>query len=167
MAEEAQAFDGYAFPREMVRELVYQEAGVTRQRLMQRRVSAVMREESEYDQDEQASLPHPTPVGSHAPAEARSGQGWSIMAGAVSRGTRCMRRADISAVGTGLKGYPQGAPLRQASLMPPRVTRRHADAGIGEKTPLAAWERGIAAQAALAFPRPPPGSPAGAFFDEC
>src|SRR5205823_6773729 len=47
--EEGQAFDGYAFPREMTREVVYQEAGVTRQRLVQRRVSAVMQEEAEDD----------------------------------------------------------------------------------------------------------------------
>jgi hypothetical protein len=44
------------------------------------------------------------------------------------------------------------------------ATRRHADAGIREKTPLAAWERSAAAQAALAFSRSPPGSPARAFL---
>jgi len=44
LAEDAQAFDEYTFPREMIREVVYQEAGATRQRLVQRRVSAVMPE---------------------------------------------------------------------------------------------------------------------------
>ncbi len=150
VVEEAQAFDGYAFPREMIRELVHQEAGVTRQRLLQRRVSAVMREEAEYDQDEEVRLPHPTLVGSHAPAEARNGQRRRVVAGAVSRGTRGMQWADTSAVGTGLlkdasqarlPGYPQGAPLRLASLRPLRVTRRHADTDRCEKTLLAALQR--------------------------
>src|SRR6266566_3335853 len=59
--EEAQAFDGYAFPREMMRKVVYQEAGVTRQRLVQRRVSAVMQAEAEDDPAEEAHLPHPAP----------------------------------------------------------------------------------------------------------
>ena len=39
LVEEAQAFDGYAFPREMTRAVVYQEAGATRQPLVQRPVS--------------------------------------------------------------------------------------------------------------------------------
>ena len=44
LAQDAQAFDEYTFPREVIREVVYQEAGATRQRLVQRRVSAVMPE---------------------------------------------------------------------------------------------------------------------------
>ena len=44
VAEGALAFDGYAFPREMIREVVHQEAGATRQRFVQRRVSAVLPE---------------------------------------------------------------------------------------------------------------------------
>src|SRR5260221_4965139 len=44
VVEESQAFDGFAFPREMIRAVVYQEAGVTRQRLGQRRLSAGIRE---------------------------------------------------------------------------------------------------------------------------
>src|SRR5438876_560952 len=47
--EEGQALDDYAFPREMIREVVYQEAGVTRQRIMQRRVSALRQEKTEDD----------------------------------------------------------------------------------------------------------------------
>jgi len=49
-AEESQASDGYAFPREMIREVVYQEAGMTRQRIVQRRALLVMREKVEDDQ---------------------------------------------------------------------------------------------------------------------
>src|SRR5207253_4387469 len=45
LVEEAQALDGYAFPREMIRKVVSQEAGITRQRLVQRRVSTVMQKE--------------------------------------------------------------------------------------------------------------------------
>src|SRR5437660_3513957 len=44
LVEDSQVVDGYAFPREMIREVVYQEAGVTRQRLVQQRASIVMRE---------------------------------------------------------------------------------------------------------------------------
>src|SRR5712692_1833822 len=57
VVEESQAFDGFAFPREMIREVVYQEAGATRQRLVQRRVSAVIREEIGDDRGEEARLP--------------------------------------------------------------------------------------------------------------
>ena len=159
LAEEAQAFEGYTFPREVIREVVYQEAGATRQRLVQRRVSAVMPEEAEDDQGEVACLPHPTPVDGHASAETRNGQGRPVMAGAVSGGMRGMRWADKSAVGTGLKRAPQ------ASLRPLRVTRRHVDTGIGERTLVAAWERDVAAQAASAFPRSPPESPARVFVE--
>jgi len=90
-AEEAQAVDGYTFPREMIRQVVYQEAGATRQRLVQRRASVVMQEEIEHDQGEQARLPHSTPVGSHGPAEARNGQRRRVVAGAVSGGMRWAR----------------------------------------------------------------------------
>ena len=41
LLKESQAFVGYAFPREMIREVVYQEAGATRRRLMQRRASMI------------------------------------------------------------------------------------------------------------------------------
>jgi DNA-binding SARP family transcriptional activator len=62
-----QAVDGYAFPREMLREVVYQEAGVTRQRLVQRRVSLVMRKEE--------TLLHPAHDKEYTSAETRNGQG--------------------------------------------------------------------------------------------
>jgi DNA-binding SARP family transcriptional activator len=52
LIEEAQ--DGYALPREMMREMVSQEAGVTRRRVMQRRVLAVRREEAGDNPDEEA-----------------------------------------------------------------------------------------------------------------
>jgi DNA-binding SARP family transcriptional activator len=40
--EEVQALDGYRFPGEMIREVVCQKAGTTRQRLMQQRVNAIV-----------------------------------------------------------------------------------------------------------------------------
>ena len=52
LVEEAQAFDGLAFPCELIRVVVSQEAGVTRQRLVQRRVSAVIREEIGDDRED-------------------------------------------------------------------------------------------------------------------
>src|SRR5213082_2077334 len=67
LVEESQAIDGYAFPREMIREVVYQEAGTTRQRLVQRRVLLVMREE-------EALLLHPAPDNGNASAETMNGQ---------------------------------------------------------------------------------------------
>ena len=143
LAEGSQAFDGYTFPREMIREVVYQEAVVTRQRLVQRRLSAVMQEEAEDDPSEEARPPHPAPVDGHAPAGARNGQGQRVVAGAVSRGMRGTHRA-VAKDSSG-------------------ATWRHA--GTYEKTPLAAWERSAAGQAAPAFPRSPPGSPARAFFE--
>src|SRR5260221_5721589 len=83
VVEEAQALDEYAFPREMLRQVVYQEAGATRQRLVQRRVSAVIREEIEDDRGEEARLPRPAPI--NGPAETRNGQGRRGVARAVPR----------------------------------------------------------------------------------
>ena len=133
--EESQAFDGFAFPREMIRAVVYQEAGVTRQRLVQRRVSAVIREEIEDDQGEEARLPRPAPIDGH-------GQRRRIVARAVH-------------------GEMHRAVAKDAS----GATRRHADAGTGEQTLLAARERGAWGQAAPNFSRSPPGSPSRAFFE--
>jgi DNA-binding SARP family transcriptional activator len=76
LVEEPQAFDGYAFPREMIREVVYQEAGVTRQRLVQQRASIVMREE-------EARLLHPDSGDGYASAETRNEQERRVSAGAV------------------------------------------------------------------------------------
>ncbi|MFL5652635.1 MAG: ATP-binding protein, partial [Ktedonobacteraceae bacterium] len=143
LVEESQAFDGYAFPREMVRKVVYQEAGVTRQRLVQRRVSVVMQEETEDDPGEKAHLAHPVPGDRFASAETRNEQGQRVASRAVSRGMRGTHRA-VAKDSSG-------------------ATRRHV--GTYEKTPLTAWERSAAGQAAPAFPRSPPGSLARAFFE--
>ena len=116
--------------------------GATRQRLVQRRVSAVMQEEAEYDLGEEVRLPHPTPLDGHAPAETRNGQGRQVMAGAVNGAMRWAVAKDSSG-----------------------VTRRHVDTGIGERTLMAAWERDVVAQAASAFPRSPPDSPARVFVE--
>jgi predicted ATPase len=108
LVEESQAVDEYAFPREMIREVVYQEAGTTRQRLVQRRVSLVMRKE-------EALLLHPAPDKEYTSAEARNGQ----------------RRRDMArAVGGDM--YRAGASDSSGA------TRRLAGAGTGEQTLLSA-----------------------------
>src|SRR6266404_4747184 len=137
LVEEAQAFDGFAFPREMTREVVYQEAGMTRQRLVQRRVSAVIREEIEDDRGEEARLPRPAPI--NGPAETRNGQG---------------RRAVARAV----HGDMHWAVAKDSA----GATRRHAGAGMGAQTLLVA--RGAWGQVAPDFSRSPPGSPPRAFL---
>src|SRR5207302_10565757 len=91
--EESQGFEGYAFPREMIREVVYQEAGATRQRLVQRRVSLVMHEEVKDDQGEEVRLPHPASLDGHPPAETRNGQRPRVVARRASRSMRRMRWA--------------------------------------------------------------------------
>jgi DNA-binding SARP family transcriptional activator len=110
LVEETQAVDGYAFPREMLREVVYQEAGTTRQRLVQRRVLLVMREE-------ETLLHHPAPDEGYASAEARNGQGRRIVARAVG-------------------GDMHSAVAKDSS----GATRRHAGAGMGEQILLAALD---------------------------
>src|SRR6266487_510902 len=104
LVEESQAVDGYAFPREMIREVVYQEAGTTRQRLVQQRVLLVMREE-------EPLLLHPVPDNGYESAETRNGQG---------------RRDVTRAVG----GDMYWAVAKDSS----GATRRHAGAGTGERT---------------------------------
>jgi len=136
LVEEARAFDGYAFPREMIREVVYQEAGATRQRLVQRRVSAVIREEIEDDRGEKGRLPHPAPSDGYA--ETRHGQSPRVVVRAVHGG---MHRA-IAKDSSG-------------------ATRRHA--GTGAQTLLAA--RGAWGQAVPDFSRSPPSSPSRALFE--
>jgi len=142
VVEEAQAFDGLAFPCEMIRAVVYQEAGVTRQRLVQRRVSAVIREEIEDDRDEEARLLRPAPIDGHAKAETRNGQGRRVVARAVHTSMHRAVAQDASG-----------------------ATRRYADAGTGEQTLLAARERSAWREAALDYPRSPPGNPSRAFFE--
>src|SRR6266567_3126110 len=141
LVEEAQ--DGYALPREMMREVVYQEAGVTCRRLMQRRVLAVRREEARDNPDEEAPSrpPQPTPADGHVLAEPEQEQ--RIVAGAASRGLRRMHLA-VAKDSSG-------------------VTRRHA--GTDEISPLAAWERSAGGHAAPAFPRSPPGRRGRAVFE--
>ena len=141
--EEGQALDDYAFPREMIREVVSQEAGVTRQRIMQRRVSALRQEKTEDDPGEEAHPPRPALVDRHALAEARNGEGRRVMAGAVRRGIRGMHHA-VAKDSSG-------------------VTRRHA--GTDEISPLAAWGRSAGGHAAPAFPRSPPGRRGRAVFE--
>jgi len=114
--EDSQAVDGYTFPREMLREVVYQEAGVTRQRLVQRRVSTIMREE-------QTRLLHPTPANEHVTAEARNAPELSVVTRAIGVDMHRAVAKDSSG-----------------------ATRRPASAGMGEQILLAAmdaWGQGF------------------------
>jgi DNA-binding SARP family transcriptional activator len=116
LVEEPQAFDGYSFPREMIREVVHQEAGATRLRLMQRRVSAIMREE-------EARLLHPSHDKGYTSTETSNGQGRRVVA----------RAAD---------GDMYWAVAKDSS----GVSRRHEGARTGEQTLLAAgdaWGQGF------------------------
>ncbi len=75
--EEGQECEGYHFPAELVREVAYQEAGASRQRLMQKRVSLLLQEEAEPEQREQLGLPRPTSFDEHSPADTGK-QTWMI-----------------------------------------------------------------------------------------
>ncbi len=135
VVEESQAFNGYAFPREMIREVVYQEAGTTRQRLVQRRVLLVMREE-------EALLLHPAPDNGNASAETMNGQGRWVAAGTVG--------ADL-----------HRAFAKNSSC----ATGRKSDAGAGGQILLADREWGARGHVAPDFPRSPPGRTFQSFFE--
>ncbi len=154
-AKEAQAFEEYTFAGEMIRAVVYQQAGTTRQRLVQRRVAAVLQEEAEYDQGEDALLPYPTPIYGHAAGETRERPQRWVVVGAGSGEMSGMRLVAQSAVGgeIGTINWPL------------QMTRRRADASKYKKTPLGVWGRGAAVPAPFAFPRSPPGRPASAYFE--
>ena len=133
LLEDSQAVDGYAFPREMIREVVYQEAGTTRQRLVQRRVLLVMREE-------EALLLHPAPDNGNALAETMNGQERWVAAGTVG--------ADLH---------------RAFAKNSSGATGRKSDAGAGGQTLLADREWGARGHVAPDFPRSPPGSSSRSF----
>jgi hypothetical protein len=147
--EASQVEAGYIFPGEMIRAVVYQEAGAVRQRLIQRRAVAVLQAEAEHDQVEEARLPHPTPLGRHAPAETRARPQRPVLTGAASREMNGMQMVSQSAIGT--------------INWPLQMTRKRAVTSIDKKTPLAAWEQGAAAQVAFAFSRSPPGKTANVY----
>ena len=143
-AAQSAACEEYTVAGVMIRAVVSQEAGTTRQRLVQRRVAAVLQEETASDQGEEAGLP--TPLDGQAAGETRARPPRRVVAGAGSRERSGMQSADQAAMGT--------------TNWPLQMTRKHADAGICKKTLLAAWERRGAGQTPFAFPRSPPGSPA-------
>jgi predicted ATPase len=97
--EATQVEAGYIFPGEMVCTVVYQEAGTVRQQLIQRRVVAVLQEEAEHDQDEEACLPHPTPIDRYALAESRERRERHVLTGAVSKEMSGIQMVSQSAVG--------------------------------------------------------------------
>ena len=140
--EASQVESDYIFPGEMIRAVVYQELGAVRQRLIQRRVVAVLQEEANSVQDEEGCFPHRTPIDRHAPAETRERPQRDVLTGAVSKERNGIRLVDQSAIGT--------------INWPLQLTRRRANTSIDRKTPLAAWERGAAVHAPFAFPRSPP-----------
>src|SRR6266699_1482399 len=142
LVEESQASDGYTFPCELIRQVVYQETGATRQRLLQRRVPVVLQEEAENNYREATRLRHRAPIEGHTSAETRKGQRQRVVAGAVSASRQWAITNDFS-----------------------DVIRRHAETATRQKTLLAAWERGTAGQVASAFPSSPPGSPDRAVID--
>jgi DNA-binding SARP family transcriptional activator len=115
LLEDSQAVDGYAFPSEMLREVVYQKAGGTRQRLVQQRVALLMREE-------EILLLHPAPDHEFTSAEAKNGPG----------------KRDVARAAGG-DMYQAGASHASGA------TRRHAGVGTGERILLSArdaWGKG-------------------------
>ena len=150
--EATQVEAGYIFPGEMVCAVVYQEAGTVRQRLLQRRVVAVLQEEDEHDQDEEACLPHPTPIDRYALAETRERRERHVLTGAVSKEMSGIQMVSQSAVG--------GIGTINWSL---QMTRRRADTSIDKKAPLSAYGRGEAVEGPVADPRSPPGKTTNVF----
>jgi predicted ATPase len=145
-AQEAQACEEYTFAGEMIRAVVSQQAGTTRQRLVQRRVATVLQVEAEHDQSEEVSLPYPTPIDGHVARETRESPQRRVVAGAGSgerSGMRLVAQSAVGGIGT-INRTPQ-------------VTRRRTDTCIYKQTSLAAWEPGAAVHAAFGLPRSPPG----------
>jgi len=133
----------------MVCEVVYQEAGAIRQRLIQRRVVAVLQEEAERDQDEEACLSQPISMDKYALAETRGTRARHVLTGAVSKEMSGIQMVSQSAVGR--------------INWPLQMTRRRADTSIDKKTPLSAYGQGEAVQGPIAFPRSPPGKTTNVF----
>ena len=138
--EESRASDGYAFPREMMREVVYQEAGAARQRLVQPRVLLVMREEIEDDQNGESRLPQPASGDRYAFAETRNGHGRP----AVARAAHGDRSEALAKDASG-------------------ATRTQSGRWTGGQTLPAV--RGAWGHAAPGFSRSPPGGPSRAAFE--
>jgi DNA-binding SARP family transcriptional activator len=137
--EKGQAFDSYHFPGEMIREVVYQEAGATRQRLIQRRVSLLMEEEAEHDHEEQNCRLHPAFHDEHTPADTSKGQQRWVVAPAARRSMRNHRQDGI----------------HDAS----EVSRRFAGNRCMRASLVGSAGRDKVGQGVFAIPRSPPGSP--------
>jgi hypothetical protein len=137
--EEAQASEGYAFAREMTREVVSQEAGATRQRLVRQRALLVMREEIAEHEVGESHLSSPTCDENYAYAGTMHRQGSPVVARLAQGG----RHVDVAKDDV-------GATRRQTG----RWTRDHALPAT----------RGAWRQAAPDFPRSPPGSFPKAFL---
>ncbi len=130
--EEVRALDGYHFPGEMMREVVCQEAGTTRQRLMQQRVRLMIREELDPGEED---LLDPIPLDGHVSAHIRHGRmRQAILANTNKRGKQQNGAKDHSEV------------IRTFAGNRPRRTK------LAEGAKRDAAEQGI-----LAIPRSPPG----------
>jgi len=153
-AEASQVEAGYIFPGEMVCEVVYQEAGAVRQRLIQRRVVAVLQEEAERDQDEEACLSQPTPIDRYALAETRGTRARHVLTGAVSKEMSGIQQVSQSAVvGIDRINWPL------------QMSRRRADTSRDKKVPLVAYGLGEVVEGPIAFPRSPPGTITNVYFE--
>jgi predicted ATPase len=129
LVEESQAVDGYSFPREMIREVVYQEAGMTRQRLLRRRLAAFLRAE-------EARLPHPAHDNGFVSTDTLNEQGWQVAVGTVGGD---MHRA-IAKDSSG-------------------TTRNQSDESVGMQTLMVARKWSAKGYLAQDLQRSPPGSP--------
>ena len=78
---ESPVCDGYGFPRELIRQVVYQEAGITRRRVVQRRLTALIRAGIADEQDEETLAPRATAGEEHTRTGKRTGPG---LAGTLS-----------------------------------------------------------------------------------
>jgi hypothetical protein len=127
-----QPFIGYRFPGEMMREVVCQEAGTTRQRLMQQRVRLMIREDLDPDEED---LPDPIPLDRQVPAKIRHGrEGHAVLANTSKRGKHRNGAKDHSEV------------IRTFTGNRPRRTKLAGSA-----------KRDAAEQGIVAIPRSPPG----------
>ena len=80
----ASLFDNYAFPCQIIREVVYQEAGATRRRIVQRRLAALIRAGIAGEQEEEVRVPHASTTEEYARSEKSTDTGLPVMARTLS-----------------------------------------------------------------------------------
>ena len=77
----SQVCDSYVFPRAIICEVVCQEVGATRRRLVQRRLAAIIRAGIADEQGEEYRSPRSTTAEKHVPAGKRTGPELQVIAG--------------------------------------------------------------------------------------